>query len=173
MTYITLTVSQLLRSVSQPVSVRTEREENEQNILLRLSEEWHLGWYLCIRLAQSEKLDKIINISDVQLPLMTEPELPRDVRREVLQPAAAQSRLLTAGRPPACEITRTNFPRAVRGRETPVEFCVLSLRQTVLVRLFTFCSVCQLFYCRLSTSLNFIFLGLELPSGGTNQAAVL
>ena len=54
---------------------------------------------------------------DVQLPVMTEPELPGDVRREVLQPPPAQARQRTAGPRPACEITLTSSPRPVRGRE--------------------------------------------------------
>ena len=42
--------------VSQSGSVCWDREENEQNILLRLYQEWDLGWYLCLRFVRETSL---------------------------------------------------------------------------------------------------------------------
>ena len=174
--------AQLLRSVSQSASVCEDREENEQNILLWLSEEWDLGWYLCIRLAQTNK--PWWNMSDC---LMSSSQSWRSQSYQEMWGEKSSSH--HQPRPDSGLLDHDQHARLhwqVLSDQSEVEktittLCVLSLRQAGLVRLFTFCSVLDLFYYSLivhSTSLqsvsnNFILSGLDLPSGETNQTAAL
>ena len=101
MTYITLTDFQHLRSVSQSVSVRTEKKMSSK---ISYSDCVKNGTWVGTFVSGDGQVQLNSGNSElsylVQLPVMREPEPAREERREEFLPVLQTIRLRTAGPPP-------------------------------------------------------------------------